>query len=464
MKKRADALLALAGVVCAVLMMARWVSVFRGGVYVGTSGAEEESLFAIWKWTQGQAVYGPAFRPPFAISYFNWLFYWVYGGFTLMVSSLLKPDASALPSIVRALTVMLTCAAGVLGYVLLAPLNVARRMAGGMILALNPLIGFWSVTARPDIGALVCDLTGLWCVAKAGSTSRDGWLFGALAAFYGAWAFKQSYVAALVAACLYLLLNGKRKQALLLAAGAALLFGVTLSAGSADYRYAVLLSQKGLLLVPRFALHNTVNALVKAPLLGAGLIAIATGIRRVARSLFALAGLTSFAMMVVASAKMGASDSYFFESAAFCSLAFLMVHSDIAISAGAIAQMAPVALIFAGLAGAVTTDPHPELALLQARLATLPRPVVVTTGSGNLPWFQRKPPYMLLLSTYWLQLERNETLAFGGVAGMIRSGLIKVVVCPRREAGDDYYGIVPRSLKKIDEDSYWDYFSTGEVQ
>ena len=271
MKARSDVMLVLAATACAALMAVRWFSAFRGGPYVFTSGAEEESLFAIWKWMYGQKVYANPFDPPFALSAFNWLFYYTYGSFASAVSSLLSLEPSALPSVARFLTVLLTLALGILVYALLAPLNISRRVAGSVVVALNPLIGFWSVTARPDIGALLFDLAGLWCVKKA-DRSGSLWLIPALAMFYGAWAFKQSFVAGLIAACLYLFISGRRKQAFLLGGGSVIAFGATLALGDADYRYDALWGQSSVWLSVSIALHNCLWAFLKAPLFPLGLI------------------------------------------------------------------------------------------------------------------------------------------------------------------------------------------------
>src|SRR5260221_372440 len=71
-------LLAAAGS-CAMLALVRLLETIRFSSIIITSGFEEESLFAIWKWTRGIAIYQNPFAPPFAQSFFNWLFYATYG-------------------------------------------------------------------------------------------------------------------------------------------------------------------------------------------------------------------------------------------------------------------------------------------------------------------------------------------------------------------------------------------------
>jgi hypothetical protein len=459
MKAHAVSMLAVTGTACAALMIVRWFFIFHGGPYVTTSGFEDESLFAIWKWIHGQKVFSDPFDPPFAASYFNWLFYYTYGAFTSAICSLLNLEPSALPSVARFLTVLFTLACGVLVYALLEPLSRFRRIAGSMAVTLNPLIGFWSVTARPDIAALFFDLAGLWCVKKA-ERSGSSWLIAALAMFYGAWSFKQSFVAALIAACVYLFISGMRKQALLLGGGAFIAFGLTLALGDVDYRYNLLWSQSGMWLSASLAFHNCLWAFMKAPLFPLGLIVILASIRKIHLNLLALMGFFSFVLMLLASAKVGASDNYFFESATACSIIFVLSFFEWRAFIGALAQSVPVGLIFAGLAGVLIEQPTPELALLRPGLAKLTGPIIVTTPEGNLPWFQKTPPHFILAAGYGFDRLRAKPFAFDGVAGMIRTGLIKVLVCPRTEVDNPFDGIVPASFAKIGEDSYWAYFDT----
>ena len=465
--ERATFILTIAGACCATLMIVRWISVFRGGPYVFTTGAEQESLFSVWKSMRGDKVYPNPFEPPFAASYYNWLFYWSYGCF----ASAFRPlqwSSLALPSTARFLTLALTVASGFLVYALLAPLNFVRRIAGSLVIALNPLIGFWSVTVRPDLGALVCDLAGLWCVTKANRSSAI-WLMPALAAFYGAWAFKQHFVAGLIASCIYLVASARWKQAFMLGAGAAIAFSVTIACGDAEYRYVLLesqLSSFGFSLLG--AVSNCLDAFLKAPLFALGLISILASMRKVPLNLFAIGGAISFALLLPASAKELAASNLFFEPAALCSIAFLLAWSEWRIFAAALAQLFSPVAIFGGLGlilwgpfGALSALPKPQLSLIEPTVRVLPGPVIVTESEANLPWFQKRPPYFVVASSYEFDRRRGKTFAFDGVAGMIRAGLIKVLVCPRADIEKSFDGIVPASFRKIREDSYWSYFDTA---
>ena len=199
MRTKSDFALGAAALACLALMLVRTVSIFHQGPYVLTSGYEEESLFAIWKWINKQAVYGNAFAPPFAQSYFNWLFYFVYGAFSSGLLSIAKLDSLAVPVITRCLTFALASVSVLVVYQLLSPLTFNRRLAGSAIIAFNPLVGFWAVTTRPDVGALAFGLVGVWCIGKSARQHSSAWIGMAFLAFYCSWAFKQIYVAAFAA-------------------------------------------------------------------------------------------------------------------------------------------------------------------------------------------------------------------------------------------------------------------------
>ena len=181
-------------------------------------------------------------------------------------------------------------------------------------------------------------------------------------------------------------------------------------------------------------------------------------------NLLSLTGAISFALMLPASGKIGASDNYFFESASVCAIVFLLACFDWRVFIGAFAQIVAVGLIFARLVGALVAKPEPELALLQRTLAKLTGPVIVTTREANLPWFQKTPPHFVLAWTYDFDRLREKPFAFDGVAGMVRAGRIKIVVCPRTEADNAFDGIIPGSFRKIGQDSYWAYFDTSATR
>lgn len=462
LSKRPDWALAAAALACMTLMCVRAAAVFHYGPYVSTSGGEEESLFAIWKWLNNKPVYANAFAPPFAQSYFNWLFYCIYGACTSAVLAIFKLNSLALPVIDRSLTLALTAVSMLVVYQLLNPLSFSRRVAGSVIIAFSPLIGFWALTVRPDVGALVCALVGAWCVEKFDRSHRLAAIVLAFLAFYCAWAFKQTYVTPFAATVLHFCLGRRWRAAFWFGAAVVLAIGLTFFLGTAEYRYAAISSQSHMALLLPNVEHNAGKALLKAPLFLFGLISVFGCVRRDRTNFFALWAVISLILMLIASAKVGASDNYFFEPAAACSILFLLEGRRL--TAASIAQMASTALIFAGLAGMLIMRPEPELALLRSELANTNGTVFVTEAGGNLPWIHEQAPYFVIATTYLRDRALGKSFAFGGIEGMVRSGRIDLFVCPRDQTNTPFDGIVPSSLWKLKEDSRWTYFATRPTQ
>jgi hypothetical protein len=457
MNKRFDLATAVAALACVALMGARAASVFHHGPYIFTSGAEEESLFAIWKEINKQAVFGNAFEPPFAQSYFNWLFYWVYGAFGSATLSILKLDSLALPVIARALTLALTAVSMLVVYQILSPLALSRRIAASAIIAFNPLVGLWALTARPDVGALLCALLGAWFIGKYDRSDSSVWIGMAFLAFYCSWAFKQSYIAAFAATVLHLCLARKWKPAILFTAAVVLVIGLTFTLGTPEYRYAAISSQSHMAFLLSNMKYNFGRAALKAPLVWIGLVAVFVCFRRDRANFFGWWAILSLPLMLLASAKVGASDNYFFEPAAACSILFFLEGRHIV--AASVVQMVSPLLIFAGFAGSLIR-PEPELALLRSELANMSGSVVVTEGGGNLPWVHSQAPYFVLATTYFADKTMGKPFEFGGIEGMVRNGRIDLVVCRRDKVNVPFDGIVPSSLQKVKEDAYWAYFAT----
>lgn len=459
MNRKSDLWMALAALACLAVLCVRAGSVFHNGTYAFTSGMEEESLFAIWKWIHHQPVSGNAFAPPFAQSYFNWLFYWIYGavgGAALWIGGL---ESSALPTIARCLTLALTIATGLVVFQLLAPLNFARRIAGSAIIAFNPLVGFWSLTTRPDVGALALGMLGAWCIGKSEKARSSAmWVGLAFLAFYFSWAFKQTYLVGFAATFFHFLLARKWKTACWFLGAAVSAIGLTVALGTAEYRYATLMSQSHIEFLPSLAGNNALKAILKAPMMVPGLVSVVVCLRRDKSNLLALWGMMATPLMLVASAKAAASDNYFFEPAAICSILFLLEGRHVTF--GALAQLLSPVLIAAGLVGVLFVKPEPELALLRGQLAQMKGTVFVTRIWANLPWFQERPPYLVLATTYLGDRDIGKPFAEGGVQGMIRSGRIQILVTPRDRVNLPFDGIVPASLTKIHEDAAWVYFAT----
>jgi hypothetical protein len=138
-----------------------------------TTGWEGESLFAVWKLVEHQAVYADPHRIPFASSLYNWGFYYFYGLAAEACLRLFHLDAVWISTAGRIVTAAFTLATGVIFFLaqkhfVRAGLFVNSRISWAWctIAALSPLAGFASISVRPDIGALAFESAGLYAILR----------------------------------------------------------------------------------------------------------------------------------------------------------------------------------------------------------------------------------------------------------------------------------------------------------
>jgi hypothetical protein len=168
------------------------------GPYYVTTGFEDISVFNFSRMHYGDPVYVDCFQYPYRISLFNWLFYWLYG----RVVAAVNPSEVMLPTVLRLVTLawaLLGCAAMVRFLRTSGPdtapaLPLWASLGLALVTWFGPTIGWWSLTARPDVPAVVCAYLGLLLVLRSGD--RLPWLqaLGTGLLFFLAWSFKQSDV------------------------------------------------------------------------------------------------------------------------------------------------------------------------------------------------------------------------------------------------------------------------------
>lgn len=188
-----------------------------------TSGCEEESHFAVWKRVHGEPVYADPSRAPFAVAYFNFLFYEAYAGVSR--SAVERSGDFAIVRVGRVFTLV----GGLCGAVLMGlfawrltsprgkPLALVASAVGSFAL-LGPLSGWWLLTVRPDIWALTFETAGLVALLLLRRRAPVAAVCCSALGFYLAWAFKQSVVQGLLVAGLFLLVEREWKLGALLGA------------------------------------------------------------------------------------------------------------------------------------------------------------------------------------------------------------------------------------------------------
>lgn len=199
------ALALLAGLVWSLRFQAM-LSVGPGTV---TTGGEENSLLNFSVIRRGEPAYVDCYTHPYRNSLFNWLYYTVYGQATILA----QPTELALPTFLRCITVAWT-ALGVLVTLYYLRLDEpGNRNGAAWCLALclsfvtwfGPTTSWWTMTARPDIAAVVCEFLALSAVARGAGSGELLRMLVAGLLFFAAWSFKQNEITLLVGTCLALL-------------------------------------------------------------------------------------------------------------------------------------------------------------------------------------------------------------------------------------------------------------------
>jgi hypothetical protein len=468
--------LAAASFACLVLAAIRVAHVisFATPLQLVTSGAEEESLAAVWRFAHGQHVYTDPRVIPFTAGYFNWLFYLAYGG----AVRLLHLPAAWLPTICRLITLAVTC----VGTAILAGLLQRESRCGwpsALLLAalafFNPLCGFWIVTARPDLGAAVLELAAVSIFLRRWRTG--GWLSllaGALL-LEAAWAFKQTSFGALAGIGLSLFfsrggfpqpaISGRQQAAVL---GAIVLAGA-LTAWAAlgpIYRHGLYLSQIHSGFRFSWALLHFGAALVKMPLIAVALGGAALVWRRSDETLRTVTMVlaASFALELAASSKGGAGDYYFLAlgiwSVVWIALALDRFHFpwlNAAVVAAGLMQLGAVTLVLAGRGG--TIDPRPPgqpYEQLARYLEKRPGPIFVEDTYGDLPWISPTAPHFVVAYNNQADARAGVTFEDGGWQGLIARGYFTTVVT--RDERDNLPGDFAARYRLVQVDAGWQYF------
>ena len=438
---------------CVVLMALRVASAVSFGepMHLITSGWEQESLYAVWKVIHGMQVYSDPYRIPFAASVYNWLFYGAYGEIIGACLDLFGLGEEWLPTVGRVLTLLLALGGVAVAHASFATIAGgvpwALRLAFSLFLFAGPLVGFWGFSVRPDIAAFVFDILAVflfwrffpWRPVLAAALCA--------AAAYGAWALKQGNIIIPVTVTLFLFFRRDWKPlftfcGLLIAA-----YALTMVIGGAGYVAALLeTARQGFVFAN--AVHNTLNFVLKsapglAAFAGLGLAALLVpGLRR--RILgdqsmaFALTGLgVAAAVTLPTSAKVGASENYFFALSYFLVLAALIGSARIAEGEGGrvvrmviavcmlgwVANMGAVATVLVGLKGVTSVAPqHQRSMQLRRCMADLAKPVFVDDTYLSLPWMNPEGPHFSVSFNYQFDRQAGADFEGGGIGGMIERG------------------------------------------
>lgn len=447
-------LAALSGLVLMGLRLS-WVFLRSDPLLTGTSGFEEEALFSIWKFKEGLPVYSPLDQAPFSGSYFNGLFYLLYGGTVVCGQDLFHLADVWLPALTRGLTFTLFLGIGVVVFWLGRRVLAVRSGAVllfGLLFVGSPLFGWWTMTTRPDIAALTIELILLGVAACYLKQQTLKWMIPLAAVGLIAWGFRQTNLS--VAGCLvtWQLLHRRWSHAVafaaLLCAGA----GLTVWLAGDSYRENTLLANTALPFDVMVGLRNLGSTLGKAPWLLAACPAAVWVILRHRRAegfgrvpdFLAWGTVLSLAWAILTSTKTGASDNYYFAAASIAALftlvlltgglsEFVSERSWFTKSAVLLigVQGALALLPMVGVRGRWHTIPEQRQAVaIREALQELPQPSFVTSSAFNLPWINPASPSMVFAFVYRQGALKDHPSADHGIEGLIQSGHFATIIRP----------------------------------
>jgi len=427
-------------------------------LHVQTSGAEYESLYGVWRRTQGQPVHIDRYQPPYVAVMYNWLFYQAYGTFTKAALAAFALAEAWLPTIARLLTLIGVAAGTAVAYAGFAR-AAGSDTPGGHILALafavaaiaGPLIGFWAVTVRPDVWAMTFEIAGALLFLYLLPKRRSAALAAVAAAAYLAWAMKQSNVSLLVAVGLFLMVRRAWRELAAMVVAMALAFAMTFAAGSPQYVKNVLFVgypldysfDRGLRNIANFAIKSAPGL---ALLLGA---VIARGRSRrvwaeiVADDAALFAGLgaaVSGGLALLTCFQVGGAENYFFTFAFFAVLAgFALMPraahggwtgpAAIVVSAGWLVLGAAVTAVLAGAVGVTDLrEQHRQNLATKRCVDPLPRPIFVNNPFMALPWLTPAGEHFILSYVYDKERRLGRAFGGGGLGGYVGRGHFRTIV------------------------------------
>jgi hypothetical protein len=415
-----------------------------------TSGCEEESIFALWRISRSEKVYLPKNSPPYAATYFNWAFYRTYGAFTKPLWKLgNEPNTIFWARVLTAFVALSGAGLSTYGFgrVLGGSAPRALPLAIACFVFTGPLIGWWLVTIRPDICALVAEAASAWLFLRYNKSHPTQTSFATAIGLYIAWSFKPTCVAGLVSICLFLFFQRRWAQLSRISITTISLWAFTLVIGGADYRSSILDTATNNVFYFSLGLSNFFAALkagvpllvlIAAVLASKKVPASATECGSLAHDAAQLGLIGTFVtttLMLVASSKLGATPNYFFS-------AFFMA------SLWAVGLLAQKAWIFPSLGFALMTivlqlglvlgawgslDLTNQNAMLAHRWSSFqrqPEPRFSADLRLNYPWLNPSSPP--LMPAYNYASDRNRGVAFksGGIGGMIETGRFTTLLLP----------------------------------
>ncbi len=448
-------LLGIGALFCLGLLIMRILTVFSFSMprHVVTSGFEEESLFAIWKYVHGLAIYQDPHQIPFAASYFNWLFYQIYGAWTAFFIQIFQLQEAWIPTFTRSLTLLIVLLGGGITYRFLsknASHDKLTLFSLSVILWGGPLLGFWAMTTRPDVLALFFDV----CAALLFLNYVDkkiylAILFAALGC-YLSWACKQINIVMPLCVGLFLLGHQRYKAFFGFSALLVSLYGVTLLIAPTPMMHMLFFIKTAIPFSFSVFVGNLLKFFAKTFPVWMILLALTyQAIRDPAyrmtlwqdnRVKFGLAGLLAWMLTLLpASSKVGSADNYHFICLFFLTLLVSAGFTNrkplaryVYLSQSLAGILLSCAIVFTFVNGNLNNlkQQHQDFTALQGCLKALPHPTFCVNHYGALPWVSGSEQPFVLAYNYWADRDAGEDFEENGIGGLIAKGYFKSLILP----------------------------------
>lgn len=434
-----------------------------------TSGAEEESSFALWKYVHNQPVYSDPTRIPFAASYYNWLFYSVYGEIERLTLGVFRLNEAWLPTIGRFISLIFAITGAVLAHKTFVGAGAGARIdrfklswAWALFVFFGPLIGFWAMSINPELPGMVLVVAGTLVFLRLRHRRPMAATLLCVAFSCAAWSFKQSHLTLAGALGLFLLL---RRDWLPLALAISIhvaVFGVTLALGSAEYRHLVLLQNTDVTFTAAQLVRNFLNFTVKfGPGIGGSVIVaylclVSAGKRwhhiySDDRLLFSICGVVAATFLSIPpSAKIGAAENYYFILSYFVVLMivamlnyrpFLAAHPRWAfpvLGSGWSANAIATAMVLLGITGVISVrDRHLVHVQQRTCIENLEGPLYSSDPYLALPWITNSTPNFVTAYNYAADRSAGRNFERGGIGGLIAEGYFGTLVIAPEQATVD---------------------------
>jgi len=429
-----------------------------------TSGFEQESLYAIWKYINDRDVYTFTTDIPYTFSNFNWLYYVFYGALTGIILDLMGIADAWLPTVTRLITILGAIIGAFIAYRTMRALSDDEPDQSLDILALGlsilvffgPLAGFWTITTRPDIWTTAIEailILGFLRLYPASVMKATLW---ALVLGYGAWAFKTIDITVAMGVGVFLLWGRHWLAAAALAFGTLACWVATYGLGSDAYQFSMLGAHQEIAFAIEQGFRNLANFAIKMlPVLLPGLVMVWFALRwppvrqRVAADwqlqFLLIATVCSLGVSVLGSFKVGGAENYFFTPSLILALLVYklrqLIHRTslvpenglkvfgVSILLGWALTGAATVSVIAGINGVISQRPmHVRTMKMAPCLRDLPAPVFINDMYLALPWITPSDQNFLLSFYYHVDRASGQTFEADGIGGLIRNGYFNALV------------------------------------